>query len=93
MSRKVFQSPLFERNKKLLTKADITVLDDEVRRICAAPEIGEAKKGDLAGVSVHKFKVRDKLFLLAYKFDEDELLLLSLGAHENFYRDLKRYLA
>jgi len=33
------------------------------------------------------------LFLLAYEFDENEVLLLALGAHENFYRDLKRYLA
>ena len=93
MSRQVFQSPLFERNKKRLTKAEITVLDDVARRICETPEIGEAKKGDLTGVSVHKFKVRDKLFLLAYEFDENEVLLLALGAHENFYRDLKRYLS
>jgi mRNA interferase RelE/StbE len=93
MSRRVSQSPLFERKKKRLTKAEITVLDGEVRRICESPEIGEAKKGDLAGVFVHKFKVRDRLFLLAYEFDENELLLLSLGAHENFYRDMKRYLA
>jgi len=68
-------------------------LDDEIRRICEAPEIGETKKGDLTGVSMHKFKVRDRLFLLAYEFDEKEILLLALGAHENFYRDLKRYLA
>ncbi len=93
MSRQVSQSPLFERKKKRLTKEEIFVLDDEVRRICAAPEIGETKKGDLTGVSVHKFKVRDRLFLLAYEFDEKEMLLLALGAHENFYRDLKRYLS
>jgi hypothetical protein len=93
MNRQVSQTPLFERNKKRLTKAEITVLDDEVRRICLAPKIGEAKKGDLAGVFVHKFKVRDRLFLLAYEFGENELLLLALGSHENFYRDLKRYLA
>ncbi|MCX5826691.1 MAG: type II toxin-antitoxin system RelE/ParE family toxin [Deltaproteobacteria bacterium] len=92
MSRQVSQSPLFER-KKHLTKEEFAVLDDEIRRICAAPEIGEAKKGDLAGVSVHKFKVRERLFLVAYEYDEKEVLLLALGAHENFYRDLKRYLA
>jgi mRNA interferase RelE/StbE len=93
MNRQVSQSPLFERKKNRLTKGEITVLDDEVRRICAAPEIGEVKKGDLTGVSVHKFKVRDRLFLLAYEFDEKEVLLLALGAHENFYRDLKRCLS
>lgn len=93
MSRQVSQSPLFERNKKRLTKGEIAVLDDEVRCICATPGIGEAKKGDLTGVSVHKFKVRDRLFLVAYEFDENEVLLLALGTHENFYRDLKRYLS
>ena len=93
MSRQVSQSPLFERKKKRLTGEEIAFLDDEVRRICEAPEIGETKKGDLTGVSVHKFKIRDRLFLLAYEFDEREILLLALGAHENFYRDLKRYLS
>ena len=93
MSRKVSQSPFFERKKKRLTREEIVVLDDEIRRICEAPEIGETKKGDLTGVSVHKFKVRDRLFLLAYEFDEKEILLLALGAHENFYRDLKRFLS
>jgi hypothetical protein len=81
MSRQVSQSPLLQRQKKRLTKEEVAVLDDEVRRICAAPEVGEAKKGDLAGVSVHKFKVRDRLFILAYEFDENEMLLLALGAH------------
>jgi len=93
VNRQVAQSPLFERNKKGLTKEEIKVLDDEIRRICAAPEIGDTKKGDLTGVSVHKFKVRYRLFLLAYEFDEKEVLLLALGAHENLYRDLKRYLS
>jgi mRNA-degrading endonuclease RelE of RelBE toxin-antitoxin system len=93
VSRQVSQSPFFERKKKRLTREEIVVLDDEIRRICEAPEIGESKKGDLTGVSVHKFKVRDRLFLLAYEFDEKEILLLALGAHENFYRDLKRYLS
>lgn len=92
MSRQVFQSPLFERKKKRLTKAEIAVLDNEIQRICKTPEVGVTKKGDLAGVFVHKFKVHNRLFLLAYEYDENELLLLALGEHENFYRDLKRYL-
>jgi len=93
MSRQVFQSPLFERKKKRLTKGEINVLDDEIRRISKMPEMGDRKKGDLTGVFVHKFKVREKLFLLAYEFDVNEVILLSIGPHENFYRDLKRYLA
>lgn len=54
--------------------------------------IGEMKKGDLAGVQVHKFFMVNQLTLLAYEFFENhlQLHLLMLGSHENFYRDLKR---
>ena len=93
MNREVFQSPLFERKKKRLTKAEIAILDEEIRRISKAPENGEAKRGDLTGVFVHKFKIQNRLLLVAYEFDENEVVLLSLGPHENFYRDLKRYLS
>lgn len=53
---------------------------------------GEEKKGDLAGVHVYKFRVQDQQFLVAYEFDKDNLSLLALGVHENFYRDLKKNL-
>lgn len=55
-----------------------------------SPEIGELKRGDLAGVYVHKFKSQNQLMLLAYEYDPKTRMLLLLGSHENFYRDLKR---
>ena len=60
------------------------------REILAKPTIGEAKKGDLSGVSVYKFKINKQEILLAYSVGSKELLLIALGAHENFYRDMKR---
>jgi len=38
--------------------------------------------------------MKEKQFLLGYKFDQDMvvLTLLALGQHENFYRDIKKYL-
>jgi hypothetical protein len=49
------------------------------------------KKGDLAGVRVYKLKANNQEILLAYSvLDKQELILLALGNHENFYRDLKR---
>jgi len=45
---------------------------------------------DLAGVFVYKFKCNDQLTLLAYEYDPKTRLLLLLGSHENFYRNLKR---
>ena len=92
MSRQVFQSPLFERQKKRLTKKEVEVLDTGIKEIMENPEVGEPKKSDIAGVYVYKFKVGPKLFLLAYEFDDSEIDLLAIGPHENFYRDLKRYL-
>jgi hypothetical protein len=44
-----------------------------------------------AGVRAYKFRVQDRQFLLAYELDNDALLLLALGVHENFYRDLKKH--
>ena len=48
------------------------------------------RKGALAGVRVHKFKVGDKQHLLAYTHEKksDSITLLALSSHENFYRDL-----
>jgi len=46
----------------------------------------QEKKGDLAGVGVYKFKVISRLALLAYEFNDSELLLISIGSHQHFYR-------
>ena len=92
MSRQVFQSPLFERQKKCLTKREVEFLDAGIKDIIENPEVGEPKRSDIASVYIHKFKVGSKLFLLAYEFDDLEIDLLTIGPHENFYRDLKRYL-
>ncbi|WP_338081281.1 type II toxin-antitoxin system RelE/ParE family toxin [Allochromatium vinosum] len=59
-------------------------------KIVDRPEDGEEKKGDLAGVRVFKLACIHQTFLLAYTWDGVLCTLLSLGPHENFYRDLKR---
>jgi len=88
----VFMSPLFKRQKKKLTKEEIRVLDEEIKKIITSPKIGEAKKGDLQGVYVYKFKVHRQELLLAYEYDNYRLYLIMTGYHENFYRDLKSYI-
>lgn len=92
MTGQVSQSPLFAIQKKHLNKAEIEELDQEIRKLQKYPKSGEPKKGELTGIHVHKFKAGKKLFLLAYEFDEGELFLISLGSHESFYRDLKKYI-
>ncbi len=75
-----------------MLKQEKEILDQEVRRIAQNPSIGEAKKGDLAGVFVHKFKIKTAQYLLAYRKVGQDLELVMIGPHENYYRDLKQYL-
>ena len=84
------QSAMFKRAYKRLHPNQKADVDDAVERIVSDPSIGEAKKGDLAGVFVHKFSCTGQLTLLAYEYDPGTRLLLLLGSHENFFRDLKR---
>ena len=84
-------TPTFERTVKKLNRQQKTELDEAVRTIASAPEIGEAKVGDLAGVQVYKFKMIKQLCLLAYRvLDPQTIKLLMVGPHENFYRVLNR---
>lgn len=88
---RILVTPTFERAVKKLHKQQKADLDTAVRAIVADVEIGEAKVGDLAGIRVHKFRLANQLCLLSYRvLDEETVKLLTVGPHENFYRDLKR---
>ena len=50
------------------------------------------KVGDLQGIRVYKFKSKKQPILLAYEVIDATLYLYTFGSHENFYRDLKKYL-
>jgi len=88
----VLQTSIFRNAVKKLHKNQKKDLDDAVKQIMDSPDIGESKVGDLAGISVYKFKMVKQLTLLAYRYEDETVILtlLALGTHENFYRDLKR---
>jgi len=87
----VQQSSIFRKQKKKLHNNQLEFLDKAVHAIIDKPEIGLQKKGDLSSVRVHKFKICAQQYLIAYHFVEPEtVVLLALGTHGNFYRDLKR---
>ena len=88
----VLQSPTFKKAVKKLKANQKQDLDAAVRELMADPDLGERKKGDLSFLRVYKFKMSKQLTLLGYGFDDGALILelLALGAHESFYRDLKR---
>jgi mRNA interferase RelE/StbE len=91
MISKVNATPTFQRTVKKLHAPDKLTVDDAIRAIMAQPDVGNAKKGDLLGVLVYKFKLNKQEVLLSYRLEsEEELMLLALGSHENFYWDLKR---
>lgn len=87
---RVIQTNAFLKAYKRLHNNQKDAVDQAVAAIVGNPESGEAKKGDLAGVHVYKFQCIDRQYLLAYEYDPSTRVLLLLGAHENFYRALKR---
>lgn len=89
---KIYQSRSFEKKVKKMSKSEKDALDQEVRKIAENPAIGEEKKGDLRGVFVYKFKLKTAQYLIAYRKVGDDLELVMIGPHENYYRDLKQYL-
>jgi hypothetical protein len=86
----VKQTNTFLRAYKKLHNNQKDAVDRAVADIVLDPAIGEAKKGDLSSVYVHKFDCVNQLFLLAYEYDQTTRVLLLVGTHENFYRNLKR---
>jgi mRNA interferase RelE/StbE len=89
---KVFQSRSFERKVKRFSKTEKKELDNQILKIAENPYIGMEKKGDLRGVYIHKFKIKSTLYLLSYRLMSDNLELIMIGPHENYYRDLKNHL-
>ncbi len=88
----IIQAPIFAKQKKKLHKTQIIDLDNAVKSICNDPTIGEMKVGDLQGIQVYKFKSNKQQILLAYEVINSTLYLYTFGSHENFYRDLKKYM-
>ena len=89
---KIFQSRSFERKVKKFSKAQKLQLDKQVKLILEDPSIGTEKRGDLRGVHVHKFKLKTIQYLLAYRIVGENLELIMIGPHQNYYRDLKKYI-
>jgi len=90
--KEIIQSLLFARRKKRLHKNQIRELDNAILEIVDNPEKGTLKVGDLGGVRVFKFRMTDNQILLAYEVINESLYLYAFGSHENFYRELKKYI-
>jgi mRNA-degrading endonuclease RelE of RelBE toxin-antitoxin system len=89
---KILQSASFERKVKKFSKQEKAELDRHIGFIMENPLIGIEKKGDIRGIFVYKFKLRKNLCLLSYRLVKDDIELIMIGHHENYYRGLKQYL-
>jgi mRNA interferase RelE/StbE len=89
---KIIQSRSFKRKVKKLDQQDKKKLDKQIIGIVKTSSIGIEKKGDLRGVFVHKFKLKSIEYLFSYRFIREDLELIMIGPHQNYYRDLKSYL-
>lgn len=89
---KIVQTNRFEKAYRKLHKNQLEDANKALKEIVDNPLIRESKKGDLADIRVYKFKMVHQLTLIAYMYEDEEIILtfIAIGSHENFYRDIKR---
>ena len=87
---RIEQRPTFRRAYKKLHANQLEAVNEAIKHIADNPDIGTDKVGDLSGVKIYKFRCVDQEYLLAYEIGDDVCILLAIGPHENFYRDLKK---
>ena len=87
-----FYKPPFRKFVKKQSRPFQLVIEDEVEKIAAKPDLGDVKKGDLSGFRVHKFSYKKQNLLLAYAIQNADIIFFKIGPRENFYRKLKKYI-
>lgn len=65
-------------------------MDEQIKRIAEDPSMGTYSA--LRGIYIHKFKIKTTQYLLAYRIVDENLELIMIGPHQNYYRDLKKYI-
>lgn len=85
------QANKFKKAYKKLKANQRKEVNKVLEKIIGQPLIGEQKKGNFSWLLVYKCKIVNQLTLIGYELDDNELILtfVSIGPHENFYRDLK----
>src|SRR5699024_1501118 len=69
--------------KQLYQEAFTAVLQDPYTA-------GDMKRGDLAGIFVYSCSFQKTEHRVAYVIEEETVVFLLAGTHENFYQELKR---
>jgi mRNA-degrading endonuclease RelE of RelBE toxin-antitoxin system len=87
----ILQSASFRKKVRRFSKQEKNILDNQIQKIIKNLTIGQEKKGDLRGVYVLKFKIHTTQYLLSYRLNKDNLELIMIGPHENYYRNISSY--
>jgi mRNA-degrading endonuclease RelE of RelBE toxin-antitoxin system len=89
----IIQTNRFKKAYKRLHPNQLADVNKAIKTVIENPDIGEQKKGSLSWLRVLKFKVLGQLALLGFSAEKNgrlTLTLVSIGSHENFYRDLEK---
>ncbi|MBU0952166.1 MAG: type II toxin-antitoxin system RelE/ParE family toxin [Elusimicrobia bacterium] len=86
--------PKFDKQFKKFYSKEQDLIRTEIKKIKDDPDIGDLKKGVLANIRVHKFKIHAQLYLLAYELEvkTKTIYLYAIDTHENYYSTLSRYM-
>jgi hypothetical protein len=87
----LFYKSVFRKYVKKQPRPFQLVVEDEIEKVYKNPTIGEEKSGDLAGFRTHKFTFRRQEYLMAYREQGGSTAAYMIDTHENFYKNLKRY--
>lgn len=95
MTEVIFLPPAAKFLKKLKDKKLKNLYREAVDRICADYQIGEEKKGDLAGIYGYDIYYNRTNYELAYTveyMEEQVIVVIMAGTRENLYEQLKQYM-
>jgi mRNA-degrading endonuclease RelE of RelBE toxin-antitoxin system len=84
-----------DKAQRKLDKPLRIVLRDALVRLCSDPErLGERLSQPLTSVYSHHVKYQGKEFRIAYQInpETETIVVLLIGPHENFYRNVKNLL-
>ncbi|MGQ0571326.1 MAG: type II toxin-antitoxin system RelE/ParE family toxin [Armatimonadota bacterium] len=87
-------APRYNKRRKRLSPGVLQALNPVQAHVLQDPHRGDRKRGALRDVWLEKFQAENDQYLLAYSINAKRrtVIFLDIGQHENFYRDLGKYL-
>ena len=94
MAELIFSTAAGKYLKKIKDKTLKGLFKDAIKEIVADPTVGDAKTGDLEGISTYDFRYSKTDYRVAYTVEyvnDETIVVIMAGTHENFYKELKKY--